>query len=863
MSAIQFVVRDGAGDIQRGSVAGDGASSSIIVGSGADISLNLDQSQIVSYARQGQALEITLLDGRVIVIEGFFAPGGGAENTLHISSNGGIAEVALAEGSDGVYFASYTVPDTYGKWAPEDDLVFLRRSDIMLAESVPGDDDVGMLVNPLLGGIGGIGGGLGALGAAGAGAAIIGGIGGGGGDGDGGGSSGPSVAITSGTQSSGHVVNAEDHADGVTIGGTGTPGATVSVTVEGATEEVVVGDDGTWEVTFDPGEVLPGEYQTDVGVTITDTDGRTASVSDVLVIDTEAGLAFDASTVEGDGAVNAVEIADGVVLTGWVEAGSTVSVEIEGQAYQATVTGETWSLELPAGQLQNGEYTLDVTVSSIDAHGNTAQVSDSVIIDTETHVAFSGTPVEIDGVVNAAEAADGVVLTGSAEAGASVAVTFAGTTISTTADDSGAWSVNFPAGAILSGEYTASVSATATDAYGNTATASTSFEVDTELDVTLDPAAAAGADQVLNHVEHADGLTLTGQTEAGAAVEVAFGGLTRLTTADANGTWSVDFSTAEVPTGETSVPVAVTATDAAGNTASTSGSVEIDTFVNELTSAALVEGDDQVNAGEVLDGITLTGTVEAGSTVMVTFEGITRAANVDSAGNWSVSYAASEIPPGEYETTVTIAATDAAGNTAELTDSFIVDTVSPEAPEIESVTLTQAGIEYIGTEVSDDLTISRIDGDGTLTALQDSADGATLPWGEMLFQFDPAVPDGANLIVTETDGAGNASSTLLALEQSGTEAVSLDGLSQVDLGAIDLDYATDAELTLTAEDLVAMTGEDKTLAVHGGADDRLFMDAGAPTGSTTIGGRTYDIYTLGDGTVLVNEDIIVSPIGIT
>ena len=53
MSAIEFVVRDDAGAVTRGSVAGVGGSNSIIVGVGQDVSLNLDRSNILSYVRQG------------------------------------------------------------------------------------------------------------------------------------------------------------------------------------------------------------------------------------------------------------------------------------------------------------------------------------------------------------------------------------------------------------------------------------------------------------------------------------------------------------------------------------------------------------------------------------------------------------------------------------------------------------------------------------------------------------------------------------------------------------------------------------------------------------------------------------------
>lgn len=63
MSAIEFVVRGDTGTVERGSVAGAGGDTSIIVGAGQDISLNLDRSNILSFVRQGQALQVTLVDG--------------------------------------------------------------------------------------------------------------------------------------------------------------------------------------------------------------------------------------------------------------------------------------------------------------------------------------------------------------------------------------------------------------------------------------------------------------------------------------------------------------------------------------------------------------------------------------------------------------------------------------------------------------------------------------------------------------------------------------------------------------------------------------------------------------------------------
>lgn len=202
--------------------------------------------------------------------------------------------------------------------------------------------------------------------------------------------------------------------------------------------------------------------------------------------------------------------------------------------------------------------------------------------------------------------------------------------------------------------------------------------------------------------------------------------------------------------------------------------------------------------------------------------------------------------------------TDHVGNTETISDSFLVDTDAPDAPQIESVTVTPDGVEYLGTEVSSTLTISELDNTGGLSVLQTSADGAALPWGEMLFNLDPALQDGSHLVVTDTDTAGNAKSTLVVLEEGGTNVVDLAGLDQVELGAIDLSYAKDSDLTLTASDLAAITDGENTLKVLGGSDDKVTLTGASKGGSERIDGVDYDIYSLGDdGTVYVEDGVSV------
>ena len=79
----------------------------------------------------------------------------------------------------------------------------------------------------------------------------------------------------------------------------------------------------------------------------------------------------------------------------------------------------------------------------------------------------------------------------------------------------GAWS--FPAAGIAAGTYSTVATVTATDAAGNTASATRTVLVDTETQVSVNPG-QAGGDDIVSGAERTAGLTLTGHAEANARV---------------------------------------------------------------------------------------------------------------------------------------------------------------------------------------------------------------------------------------------------------------------------------------------------------------------------------------------------------
>jgi hypothetical protein len=755
------------------------------------------------------------------------------------------------------------------------------------------------------------------------------------------------------------VVNGEDYEDGIDIGGNGTPGATGVITVGGVSQNVTVDGVGHWNASFTTDELPGGEYEEDVSIILTSGDS-TVTATDVLVVDTIAQVSVAVDIVETDGTVSFAEESDGITLTGTTQPGSTVVVTVDGNDYNATVTGGTWSVDLESGTIAQGEYDLNVSVTATDGYGNTATTSDVVHIDTVTSVTVDTSAAGGNGMVNEVEHADGVSVNGLAEANASVVVTLGAVSQTVDADASGAWTATFASSDVPTGTLDLPVTAVSTDAVGNTATASGTVQIDTELSVGIDTSGVE-TDGVVNAAEHADGVTLSGTADAGAQVTVVFGTGTRVVTTQADGTWSADWTTSEVPTGETTATVSVQATDNAGNVATTSGTVAIDTaidatvntaglatdgivngvehadgirltgtaegaetvsvnlggvvhnanvnadgtwatnyghdefatgevnvavtvtsvdaagntdtasgtvvvdtFVNQLDNVGVVEGDDVVNINEASDGITLRGVVEEGSSVMVEFEGTTRSATVDAAGNWSVDFAASEIPGGTYDAVVNISATDAAGNVASITDTFTVDQDAPVTADIESVTTADTvtrGFSMLNVDDGTSVDVTEFV-NGSDAAATDVAGGSYVnPLnGELqhLFESGAEVPDGSHLVVTTGDAAGNTNSTLVVLDEDGNSVVDMSSaaIGEFNIGAIDLEFADASELTLSTADLVSLSDNDNSLVVHGGTDDTLTLNGTATqTGTQSINGQDYNVYTVGEAELIVSQDI--------
>lgn len=268
-----------------------------------------------------------------------------------------------------------------------------------------------------------------------------------------------------------------------------------------------------------------------------------------------SGLA-DAAVIGGF--VNSSRDTASQALTGTAAAGTTVTI-YDGAAKLGTTTANNvgiWSFTL--GKLADGSHS--VTATATDTAGVTG--ASSVVLAFKVDTVAPGAPGGladagiVGGYVNSAHDTASQALTGTAEAGATVAI-YDGTTQlgSVLAGSTGAWS--YTLGTLANGGH--SLTAKATDPAGNTGPSSASLAF--TVDITK-PGAGIG------HVglgSTPSMITLTGVSEKGAAIVVSEAGTTLgSAVADASGAWSLTLSglTNKLHT------LALTATDLAGNKAS-------------------------------------------------------------------------------------------------------------------------------------------------------------------------------------------------------------------------------------------------------------------------------------------------------
>jgi MYXO-CTERM domain-containing protein len=330
-----------------------------------------------------------------------------------------------------------------------------------------------------------------------------------------------------------------------TISGTGTPGATIDVIIDGTSVGTTIVDAlGQW--------TLPLTTPLD--------DGPHAVIAETTVGGMDAmdnsGFSVDTMTVVAivDPADGSTTLDSSPLLRGTGEPGAEVVVSIDGvEVGRVTVAVDgTWFIG-NIDALLNGPHTM--TAVATDLVGNTATATSAFTVDSDT-------AVDINGPASGALLNNNMpTITGTAVPGAQVVISIevggTPTTLGTvTADASGNWTLPLTS-PLADGPYV--VTALATDPIGNMASDSSVFSIDTVTLVTVDD------------IDPGTGV-ISGTGEPGAEIRITVdGNEVGVVTVGSDGTWSFDGDSLGVGTHV----VDVTATDPAGNTATDTSSITV------------------------------------------------------------------------------------------------------------------------------------------------------------------------------------------------------------------------------------------------------------------------------------------------
>ncbi|HBM0955623.1 TPA: Ig-like domain-containing protein [Enterobacter roggenkampii] len=642
------------------------------------------------------------------------------------------------------------------------------------------------------------------------------------------------------------VINVIEHAQNLIVSGTSTDlaaGSAVTVTINGKAYSATVLADGTWQAAVPAADVSQwADGSLDIKASAQDASGNPVAIGTVVDVDL-APVAITISSVTDDNVLNAAEKGQDLVLSGTssnVEAGQTVTIIFAGKTYTTTVDGNgDWTWTVPAADLsglKEGDASVQVSVTNVN--GNAASSAQAFSVDTVAPTVTINT-ISNDNMLNAAEAAQDLTLSGTstAEAGQKVTVTFNGNQYTAQVQADGSWTLDVHA-ADLAGITDGSVAVTATvsDKAGNPASAGSSVLVDTTVpQISFNIVAG---DDIVNIAEHGQALIVSGKVtgaQAGDVITVTLNGKDYTAMLDASGSWSVGVPAADVGAlvnGDQTI--SATLTDKAGN--STTATHEFDVSLTApVVAINTLAADDVINATEKGQDLQVSGTSNQpeGTAITVSLNGINYTATTDASGNWSVTVPAANVSAlGEASYAVTASVTDAAGNSASTGHSVLVDSALPQ------VTINPVATDDVinAAEVAAGQTLS-----GKVSGAA-SGDTVTITLGGNT--YTATVQDDLSWSV-------NVPSSVLTAIGNGDLTVSASVTNgHGNTGTGERDITIDANLpglrvdTVAGDDVINSIEHAQNLIITGSSD-------GLATGAAltvTVNGKTYAATVLADGT---------------
>ncbi|MEB7427623.1 Ig-like domain-containing protein [Enterococcus faecalis] len=483
---------------------------------------------------------------------------------------------------------------------------------------------------------------------------------------------------------------------GYEVTGTAEVGTTIEVRDAAGTVlgTATTGTDGKYTVTLDSGKATANQTLSVVAKNASGTESQPATATTPADV-----TAPTVDNITGNSGT-------GYEITGTADPNTTIEVRDPAGAVIGTGTSDTngdFTVTLPTGTTNPGDT---LTVIGKDNAGNESQPTEVLVPADATVTAPTVTGVTGNSVA-------GYQVTGTADPNATIEIRDAdGNVIATgTADGTGSFAVNLPAGTANANE---TLTALAKDPAGNTSTPTT-FQ--TPADEVVAP---PSVDKVTGNTTQ--GYQVTGTAELGTTIEVRATDGTVLGTATTGptGQYTVTLASGKATAKQTVNVVAKndTGLESQPTTAMTPADVTTPT-IGDIT-------------GDSTTGYEITGTADPNTTIEVrnpdgTIIGTT---TTDDQGNFTVDLPAGAANPGD---TLTVVGKDGDGNESQPTEVTVPEDATVAAPTVTTVTGTTAtGYQVTGT-AEPNVTIE-IHNEAGLVIATGTTDGAgaftiTLPTG--------------------------------------------------------------------------------------------------------------------------------------
>ncbi|MGM0005875.1 cell wall surface anchor protein [Enterococcus sp. DIV2386] len=483
---------------------------------------------------------------------------------------------------------------------------------------------------------------------------------------------------------------------GYEVKGTAEVGTTIEVRDAAGTvlDTATTGTDGKYTVTLDPGTTTANQTLSVVAKNASGTESQPATATTPADV-----TAPTVDNITGNSG-------SGYEITGTADPNTTIEVRDPSGAVIGTGTSDAngdFTVTLPTGTTNPGDT---LTVIGKDNAGNESQPTEVLVPADATVTAPTVTGVTGNSVA-------GYQVTGTADPNATIEIRDAdGNVIATgTADGTGSFAVNLPAGTANANE---TLTALAKDPDGNTSTPTT-FQ--TPADEVVAP---PSVDKVTGNTTQ--GYQVTGTAELGTTIEVRATDGTVLGTAitGPTGQYTVTLASGKATAKQTVNVVAKndTGLESQPTTAMTPADVTTPT-IGDIT-------------GDSTTGYEITGTADPNTTIEVrnpdgTIIGTT---TTDDQGNFTVDLPAGAANPGD---TLTVVGKDGDGNESQPTEVTVPEDATVAAPTVTTVTGTTAtGYQVTGT-AEPNVTIE-IHNEAGLVIATGTTDGAgaftiTLPTG--------------------------------------------------------------------------------------------------------------------------------------